>query len=94
MINPQMLAGTLLFGVACSVMVFRPDFVIRWMLRFPKPLVNLYFVGFKMRGIDPDSSEGYRWYRLAGVWGLLLTASFLVLFVLENVGLVRTSNPK
>lgn len=58
----------------------RPEAVIRWITRLPKPIANIYLLYFRIRGIEPDSSEGVFWFRFAGLFGILASGVVLLTY--------------
>lgn len=59
----------------------RPDVLVNWMKRLPKPLTSIYLSYFRIRGIEPDSPEGLLWFRISGLIGVL-ASGFILLYYL------------
>lgn len=73
-------AAGLLFAMG-ELLWLRPDIPIGWIRKQPKPLATIYFLYFRIRGIEPDSAEGIFWFRLSGLLGVIASGVILLFYV-------------
>lgn len=78
--SPYVLLAAAILAVAGEVAWLRPDVVIGWLQRHPRPLPAVYFLYFRIRRIEPDSSEGLAIYKISGLMAIFASGVILLQF--------------